>query len=234
MLVNTVAGLAALILISNSTEAFAANPTIVVRGTGEVEVAPDIASVVVEIRSRDKEPSKAQAKNVAITKKLFAALQGIGVKRSNLGSTGYVFKRDARTDSEGKIIELGYYAENSVQVKAEKFDDLPSIIANSVANGATSIGDVSYTLSDTKTYIDRAREEAFQNAKDEAQKSAKAAGMLLGSIKTISLGDAYIPAVAASSSPDGAADIPAAQLEPLLNPGTIRVSYTVTIEYELK
>jgi uncharacterized protein len=174
-------------------------------------------------------------KNVATTKNLYAAIAKLGIKRSDFGSTNFAFKRDARADNDGKIVELGYYAENSVQITAKKFEDLPKIIAVAVANGATSIGDISYTVSDTKPYIDQARLKAFQNAKDEAEKSALAAGLKLNQIETISLGDAYIPEVSAATyALDGHADLPAPQLQPLLTPGTVHVKYSVTIEYLLK
>jgi uncharacterized protein len=225
--------IAALLLLTTGVMAEAANPTIVVKGDGEIEVMPDIASVRVKLQSRDKDPAKAQAKNVSAIKRLFEAMQSIGVKPADLGASSYTFKRDARADSNGKILELGYYAENEVQVRAEKFEGLPAIIAVAVANGATSVDDVSYSLKDTKPSIDKAREKAFMDAKDEAEKSAKAAGLTLGPIKTISLGGAFIPEVSSSKSDYGEADLPS-QLQPLLSPGTIKVSYSVTIEYELK
>jgi len=214
---------------------FAKGPTIVVKGDGDIEVVPDVASIRIEVRSRDKDPEKAQADNVAVTKKLFSVFETAGVKRSDMGSTNYTFKRDARNDKDGKIIELGYYAENSVQIKVSHFELLPRLVAIAVANGATSIDDVSYTLNDEKPYIDRARAEAFQKAKEEAQKSAAAAGMALGPIVTVSLGGAYIPdQLTAGRIESGEHDMAAPDLQPLLNPGTVHVQYTVTVEYELK
>jgi uncharacterized protein YggE len=213
----------------------AKGPTIVVRGDGDIEVVPDIASMRIEVRSRDKDPEKAQAKNVEVTKRLFSAFEEVGIKRSDMGSTSYTFKRDATSNNEGKIIELGYYVENSVQLKVFRFDLLPRLVAVAVANGATSIGDVSYTLEDDRPYIDKARTEAFQKVKEEAQKSAIAAGMTLGPIVTVSLGGAYIPDQLTAGSLDrGEADVAAPGLQPLLNPGTVHVQYSVTVEYELK
>ena len=217
--------------------ALAKGPTIVVRGQGEVEVVPDIASVTVEVSSRDNDPERAQALNVETTKKLYLELQKSGIAPSDMGSTRYYFKRDVTRNTDGAMIDNGFYAENSVQIKIHKFENTPRLIAVAVANGATSVGDVQYTLNDDKPYIDKARAEAFQDAKTEAKKIAAATNMRLGRITAISIGDAYISQVDAASDfskSEGEADIPAASLEPLITPGTVRVSYSVTIEYELR
>jgi uncharacterized protein len=212
----------ALFAISN-VSALAKGPTILVNGVGDIEVIPDIASVVVKVRSRDKDPEKAQIRNVEVTKKLFAAFEEMGVKRSTMASSNYTFKRDATANNDGKIVELGYYAENSLQINVSKFEMLPRLIALAVANGATSIDDVSYKLSDEKPYIDKARIQAFQKAKADAGKSAIAAGMTLGPIVTVSLGGAYIPDSLVASRGQGEADIASPGLQPLLNPGTLHV-----------
>jgi uncharacterized protein len=212
----------ALFAISN-VSALAQGPTILVNGVGDIEVIPDIASVVVKVRSRDKDPEKAQIRNVEVTKKLFAAFEEMGVKRSTMASSNYTFKRDATANNDGKIVELGYYAENSLQINVSKFEMLPRLIALAVANGATSIDDVSYKLSDEKPYIDKARIQAFQKAKADAGKSAIAAGMTLGPIVTVSLGGAYIPDSLVASRGQGEADIASPGLQPLLNPGTLHV-----------
>ena len=227
-------GIVAFGLMATSVHGQCGNPTIIVMGTGEVEVRPDIAAVTVEVRSRNNDPVKAQSENVVVTKKLFAAFESMGIKNTDMGSTSFNFRRDAKMDSEGNVQELGFYATNSVQVKAPKFDDLPKIIAVAIANGATSVGDISYSIVDTKPQIAKARRKAFENAASEAKDSAEAASLKLGAIKTISLGSAYIPPVEASRNFEGGADLPASTLEPLLNPGNVRVTYTVTIEYELK
>jgi uncharacterized protein len=225
----------ALMLFAISVQpVMAEGPTILVNGVGDIEVAPDIASVVVKVRTRDKDPEKSQSQNVVVTKKLLAAFEAAGVKRSTMGSSNYTFRRDATSNSDGKIIELGYYAENSIQINLSKFEMLPRIIALAVANGATSIDDVSYKLLDEKPFIDQARVQAFQKAKVDAEKSATAAGMVLGPILTVSLGGAYIPDNLVARRVEGEADMPASQLQPLLNPGTLHVQYNVTIQYQLK
>ncbi len=151
-----------------------------------------------------------------------------------MGTTNYQFRREAREGAEGKINQLGYFAENSVQIKASKFEDMPSIIAAAVANGATRVDDIQYTLNDPVPYVDRARVEAFQNAKDEAQKSVDAAGLKLGPIVSISINGADIPQVTSMQRLNYEdADMPAAKLEPFLSPGVVHVTYSVNIEYEV-
>ena len=217
----------------NAASAVAKNPTIIVRGVGDVAVTPDVAFLTIDIRSRDKNPEQAQLQNTLSVRKLTAALLAAGMRPEEVSSTAFNFKRDADL-SNGQIHELGFYADSSIQIKTHSFALLPKIIGTAISNGATSVGDINYDISEKAAYIDKARIDAFSRAKDDAEKSALAAGLKLGAPQTITLGDASIGAIEVRSS-DGEADVPAARnLQPLIVPGYVHVSYIVNIEYEVQ
>jgi len=214
----------------------ARNPTVVVKGSSVISVVPDIARIVVEVETTDLDPQKTQAANVTITKVLYHALQEAGVAPSDMGSTRFDFRRNIDRTQNGNV-DKGFVASNSVQIKIRKFDDLPRLIAVAIANGATSVGDVEYTLQDQKPYVDKARKAAFLDARAEASKIAAAADLRLGRIVAMSVGDAYISEVQAptlNSGGGGEADMPASSLQPFMTPGVLDVSFQVSVEYELK
>jgi uncharacterized protein YggE len=82
--------------------------TIVVVGQSEVEAMPDMATLTIDVRNRNKDAAKAQATNVDQVKKLMSKINAVGLKTSEMRTSNYRFVRDAKSDSEGNIIELGF------------------------------------------------------------------------------------------------------------------------------
>ena len=220
-----------------TTPARADGPTIVVDGEGDVEVVPNVASITIRVTSVDKDPRQAQAKNVKIARDLFDAMKKLGISEPDFGSSDYSFERLAFPDKKtGKINELGFSARNTVSVRVTDLSILPALIGEVVGRGATRIESLDYSLRDTKPYIDQARAMAFSRAREDAQKSAVAAGLTLGSVRKISIGGAHIPDSGSTSyyRDAGEMDVAPPEWVPPLTPGRLHVTYHVTMEYELK
>ncbi len=216
--------------------------TIVVVGQSEVETMPDMATLTIDVRNRNKDAAKAQATNVDQVKKLMSKINAVGLKTSEMRTSNYQFARDAKSDSEGNIIELGFYADTTIVIETPHFELLPQIVAIAVMNGATNVGDASYWLSDDTAVVDKARSIAFQNADQEAKKAATAVRSTLGPISKIAVGAAAIANMMAGiegglgggrSAKYEVANAPA-DIAPNLTVDMVKVQYFVTIEYELK
>jgi uncharacterized protein len=214
--------------------------TLIVVGTADVSAIPDQATITLNTRSRNNDGEKAQAENIQLNKKLQTALAKLGVKTHLIRTTSSTFRRDAQSDGKGNIVELGFIAENTIEVDATDFNLLPRIIAVAVANGATNVGDPIFSLSNDTKITDEARILAFKNANEEAQKSAVAANLTLGPIVKIAVGAAAISNELASGMLGGMSkknislQAEESTLQPNLTVEKIHVPYAVTIEYELK
>jgi uncharacterized protein len=211
--------------------------SIAVVGQSDVEAMPDVATLTFEVRSANKDAVKTQAENVAVTKKLLEQLKTVGLQDRELRTSNYAFGRDARPGKDGNIIELGFYAENTIEIKTSHFEFLPQLVATAISNGATSIGDAVYSLSDEKSVLDKARVIAFKNADDEARLSATSAGMQLGPITKVAVGAAAISnqlAGIGGMSSRKMVSYNRSDLKPNLSVTFVHVEYNVTIEYELK
>lgn len=207
-----------------------------VSGSGQVAAVPDIATTIIEIRSRAKEASKAQSLNVETVKQVTQELGKLGIATSDIHTSSFQFRRDARNDADGNITELGYYAEMSLTVTVRNFDNLGKVVAVAVSNGATSINDFVFSIADTAPLVEKARTLAFENASLEASRNAAAAKVTLVGISAISDGQATLPgfgqicvACADISSPDDKK-----KLEPEIRPDRVAVGYDVTVAYEFK
>lgn len=206
--------------------------TVVVVGEGEVAAPPDIAKVELQIRNQSKDATKAQARNVEITRKLLADLKILGIQDRDISQSFYSFSRDQNRDGK----ETGYYVSNSISVRISDFPLLPKIMTIAIADGVSNVGQPTYSLSDESSLVEKARLQAYERAGIEAEKSANALGMSLGKVVKVSVGAAAISNLFAGegmlmggmSSKANLSDMPELQVEP------VKVNYYVTVEYELE
>ena len=206
--------------------------TVVVVGEGEVAAPPDIAKVELQIRNQSKDATKAQARNVEITRKLLADLKILGIQDRDISQSFYSFSRDQNRDGK----ETGYYVSNSISVRISDFPLLPKIMTIAIADGVSNVGQPTYSLSDESSLVEKARLQAYERAGIEAEKSANALGMSLGKVVKVSVGAAAISNLFAGegmmmggmSSKASLSDMPELQVEP------VKVNYYVTVEYELE
>jgi uncharacterized protein len=211
--------------------------TLAVVGKSDVEAMPDTASLTFNVSTKNKDAVKAQAENVAITKKLIANFNAVGIKASDIRTSNYFFRRDDRNDKDGNTVAIGFDASNTIEAKTSDFKLLPQLVAAAVANGATVISDATYSLSDEKPVTDKARIIAFKNASEEATKAATASGLLLGPITKIAVGAAAVSNLLeglGGAMSRNSAQFDTSNLNPDLTVDMVHVTYTVTIEYDLK
>lgn len=205
--------------------------TVVVVGEGEVAAPPDIAKVELQIRNQSKDATKAQARNVEITRKLLADLKILGIQDRDISQSFYSFSRDQNRDGK----ETGYYVSNSISVRISDFPLLPKLMTMAIADGVSNVGQPTYSLSDDSSLVEKARLQAYERAGIEAEKSANALGMSLGKVVKVLVGAAAISNLFAGegmmmggmSSKANFSDMPELQVEP------VKVKYYVTVEYEL-
>lgn len=234
---RTYALLFALCVASFAWTETAASGTLQVQGRGQVAVTPDIASTSIQIRSRARTAQAAATSNAETIKRVIAALENLGVSANDIHTSRYQFRRDARDDPDGNIIERGYFAEMSVDVTVRDFDDLGKVITAAISAGATSVQDYVFSVSDTVALVERARSLAFEDARKEAEKNAAAAKVTLIGISSIADGRATLPGIRGFYF-GGSADMPAPesrrQMEPEVLPDMVAVGYDVTVTYEFK
>lgn len=88
---------------------------------------------------------------------------------------------------------IGYEARNSVQVRLRRLGEMGKIIDTLVGAGANEVNGPSFTLDDQKAALDEARIEAVAVGKERAELYAKAAGMRVVRLLSMSEGGGYYP-----------------------------------------
>ena len=160
--------------------------TISVTGTGTVEAAPDMATLMIGVTTQGATAAEALAANSKATDAVIARLAASGieprdVQTSNLSInpnwTGY--------DSSTPTIS-GYVASNMLTVRVRALDTTGTVLDAAVADGANTLNGMTFGLADPEPAYNEARKEAVADARAKAELLAMAAGVKLGQVLSIS------------------------------------------------
>lgn len=204
-------------------------PQIVVIGTGEVKVEPDIATITIGVETKAPTTQEALAQNSAQAQAIIERIRQLGVEAKDIQTTGLNIY--PVYDEKGQNI-TGYTVSNMVNVTIRNIAQAGDLIDQVVQVGANRLYGVSFGVSDTEAVMAQAREAAVANARARAEQMARASGTSLGRVLFITenFGASPIP-VPMMADAYGA---PAARSAPPVQPGQQTYSATVQITFELR
>ncbi|MGF7152681.1 SIMPL domain-containing protein [Novosphingobium gossypii] len=209
--------------------------TVTAQGSSTRE--PDLASYSAGVTSQGATASEALSANSAQMSKVIAALKRAGiadkdVQTSNL-SVSPVYAQPKRLpdgnyeDGPQKIV--GYQANNTVAVRQRKLADMGKVIDALVTAGANQVNGPNFQLSQPEAAMDEARVEAMKSARARADLYARAAGLRVARIVSISESSGYSPQPVMFVR-KAAADMAAA---PPVAAGELEMNVNVTVQFEL-
>ena len=177
---------------------------------GRSERIPDLAMFSAGVVSHGVTASEALGANSRQMDRVIAALKRSGIpdrdiqtsaislspRWSNPDADAQRIARETRqpyvpTNEPPRII--GYEARNNVQVRVRRLGEMGKIIDTLVAAGANEVNGPSFTLDDQKAALDEARTEAVATGRQRAELYARAAGMRVVRLLSISEGGGYYP-----------------------------------------
>ena len=239
---RTQTAIAALVLASlphlaAAQPATMAHPHILsVSGEGEVRAVPDQAQLTAGVVTQAKTAAAALAANSTAMNEVFAALKKRGIPEKSIATSNFSinpqyppYRQDAPNEDRTRIV--GYEVSNQVTVVVDDVSKVGTILDALVASGANQAGGVSFNIRDPKPLLKQAREAAVKEAIDKAQTLAKAAGVTLGPIMSISEGGYVAPMPVFSPKVAMAAPMAA---PPLVAAGEQSVTANVNITWEIQ
>jgi uncharacterized protein len=131
--------------------------------------------------------------------------------------------------SSPKII--GYEARNTVQVRVRRLGEMGRIIDTLVAQGANEVNGPSFTLDEPQAALDEARTEAMTESRRRAELYARAAGMHVVRILSISETGGYYPVQEMTMA--RVAMAPPAPPPTPVAPGELTMSASLSVQFEL-
>jgi uncharacterized protein len=185
--------LAAALLIA--APAWAADLRIIsMPGHGVVKAAPDQVQITAGVSTSAPTAAQALTANTARMKGMFDALRKLGVPEKNIQTVNFSVSPQYTGGGNNERPKLtGYQVSNEVSVLLEDVAKLGTALDALVTSGANQMNGINFSIRDTGAMLARARADAIADAKTRAETYAKAAGVTLGPIQSISEGGSEPP-----------------------------------------
>jgi len=216
-------------LLSYSLQAqLLTRPSVEATGSATVSAPPDQAVIDATVSTTGTSAQDAAAKNATQTNGLLAALGKLLGSGANIRTTSYsVYPNYQNNPPGGTPTISGYTANSTVEVTLGDLTQAGPVIDTAVANGASSLGGISFSLKNPEPQRQQALTMATQQALSHANAMATGAGHTVGSIRSVQEGGTTVPVspIVAGSAAGGSSTT--------VQPGLIQVTETVTVTADL-
>ena len=205
--------------------------TLTVSAEGKSLRAPDVADLSGGVVTTAPTAAQAMSENAVRMSAVVAAVRKAGVAERDIQTAGLSLQPQYRYDQNQPPVLTGYQATNTVSLRLRKLPDAGRLLDTLVSVGANQISGPSFRVDDSDAALDEARLKAVAAARARADLYAKAAGVRIKRILTISESGGYEPPrpimMMARSAMKEAADTPVV-------PGEVALSVTVNITWEIE
>ena len=155
-----------------------ANRTLTVSAEDEVSVEPDLAILHVGFETQTGDAQPVYAEGSRISNAIVAALKQTGIPESDIRSETQRLERDYEKPHKFKLVQQWI-----VKVPPARAAE---ILDAAVTAGATSSGDIDWTVKDEHALEDQALDRAAARARQNAAVLARGMGVRLGSLIYVS------------------------------------------------
>lgn len=160
--------------------------SISVTGTGTIEAAPDMATLMIGVTTQGSTAAEALAANSKATDAVIARLTASGIEARDMQTSNLSINPNwTGYDSSTPTIS-GYVASNMLTVRVRALDTTGAVLDAAVADGANTLNGLTFGLANPEPAYDEARKEAVADARAKAELLATAAGVKLGAVLSVS------------------------------------------------
>jgi uncharacterized protein YggE len=203
-----------------------------VNATGEVTRVPDMAIISAGVQTLQPTATAAIEENAARMERVRAALKRAGIEDRDIQTSSINLNPEYQYDQNRPPRLTGYRATNTVNVKFRDLKRTGTILDALVAEGANQINGPSLTIDKPESALDEARTRAIANGRARADLYARALGMRVVRLISVSEGGGYnvpppVPMVAMMAERGAAADSK-------IDPGTQQLQVNVSMSFELQ
>ncbi|HEX8214981.1 MAG TPA: SIMPL domain-containing protein, partial [Allosphingosinicella sp.] len=179
---------------------------------GRSRRTPDLALFSAGVVTQGANASQAMVENSRRMDRVVAALRRVGIADRDIQTSSISLQpryTDPERDAQIRAREMrqpyippaqpeppriiGYEARNSVQVRVRRLGEMGRIIDTLIEQGANQVDGPSFTLDEPAAALDQARTEAVALGMQRAELYARAAGMRVARVVSISEGGGYYP-----------------------------------------
>lgn len=223
-------------MAQNNQPAIATTSTLLTfSADGKSTRTPDLAVFSAGVTTQGNTAGEAMSANAAAMTRVIAALKKAGVADKDIQTSSInlnpvygqpVMGPNGQVVNEPRIV--GYQAINMVTVQARNLKNFGKVLDALVASGANQISGPSFQMADPSTAQDEARVSAMKAARSRADLYARAAGLRVVRIVSISEGGGYSP-----PQPVYAMAKMADRESTPVQSGEVEAQVSVTVQFEL-
>jgi uncharacterized protein YggE len=201
-----------------------------ISATGEVSRVPDIANISAGVMTRSASATAAIADNAVRMERVRAALKRAGIADRDIQTSNISLNPEYRYQDNQPPQLTGYTASNQVNVRFRDIRNTGRILDALVAQGANQINGPSLTIDKPEAALDEARVKAIAAGRARAELYARALGMRVVRLLSVSEGGGY-------SVPPPMPMVMRAQADAAstkIDPGEQQLQVTVAMSFELQ
>jgi hypothetical protein len=204
--------------------------TLTVAAEGRVTRAPDIAEVSGGVVTTAPTAAAAMADNARQMTAVVAAIKKAGIADRDIQTTGLNLQPQYRYENNQPPVITGYQATNTVALRIRRIADSGRLLDTLVGVGANQINGPNFTVAAADAALDEARIAAVATAQARAELYARAAGLKVRRIASISESAGVEP---------GPRPMMLARAEKMADstpvaPGEVALTINVTMVFELQ
>jgi hypothetical protein len=203
-----------------------------VTGNAQVILAPDIAYISIGVHSEAQTAAEAVASNNSQTQAVIDAIKAQGVDPKDIQTTNFSVYQQQKTSPTGESLGTVFMVDNTVYVTIRDITKIGGTLDAAIAAGANNIYGITFDVQDKETALATGREQAMADAQTQAEQLAKAAGVTLGDVQTISYYSSspspiYYDSKAAAAGVGGGGSVP-------ISTGQLTLTVSVGVTYGIK
>ena len=203
--------------------------TLDISASGEVNVAPDMATITLGVTTQAPTAGEALRANATAMTRTVAALRAAGIDEREIQTSNLSLNPQYAYDQGQPPRLTGYEASNQVTVTVLDLARLGPSVDAVVKAGATNVGSISFGLKSRVPAENAARLAAMKLLQDKAALYADAAGYRIRRLVNLTEGEAF-----AAPPPRPMMALAMAKAAPTpVEAGALKVSVDVTGEFEL-
>ena len=161
-------------------------PTLTVSAEGRVMRAPDVADLSGGVVTIAPTAAAAMTENAARMTQVVAAVKRAGIADRDIQTAGISLQPQYRYENNQSPVLTGYQVTNSVNLRVRKLADTGRLLDALVAVGANQLTGPNFRVDAADAALDEARAAAVATARTRAELYAKAAGLRVKRIVSIS------------------------------------------------
>lgn len=204
-----------------------------VTGTGTVNLTPDVAYINIGVHTDMPTASEAVSANNTQTQQVIDAITKLGVDPKDIRTTNFSIYPNVQYDPQtNQKLRTTYVVDNSVYVTVHQIEKLGDMLDATVAAGANSVNSIQFDVLDKTAAIKEARDAAVKDARTQAQELAAAAGVTLGTIRSVDFYNSIPGPIVNAYGKGGGGG--AAEATVPIQTGQLTLTVNVSLSYEIK